>query len=173
MKRSGRFLILLAVVTHTCSGYAVEDQVPTREFELLMPKANPKEPETYMCTPLRLDKQNTYYITGFEPRADKKTAHHMLLYGCKTPGRQDPVFNCGAMTVRQEGLSSALNPCGSGSSIIYAWAQNAPKLKLPKDVAFRVGGPDSGIDWLVLQVKIFVSSTEPEPILYLSISSIY
>jgi len=47
---------------------------------------------------------------------------------------------------------SALNPCGSGSQIIYAWAQNAPKLKLPKDVAFRVGGPDSGIDWLVLQV---------------------
>jgi peptidylglycine monooxygenase len=53
-----------------------------------MPKANPKEPETYLCTPLRLDKQNTYYITGFEPRAEKKTAHHMLLYGCKTPGRQ-------------------------------------------------------------------------------------
>jgi peptidylglycine monooxygenase len=56
------------------------------------------------------------------------------------------------MTVKQEGLNSALNPCGSGSSIIYAWAQNAPKLQLPKDVAFRVGGPDSGIDWLVLQV---------------------
>jgi len=69
-----------------------------------------------------------------------------------TPQLQDAVFNCGAMTVRQEGLGSALNPCGSGSSIIYAWAQNAPKLKLPKDVAFRVGGPDSGIDWLVLQV---------------------
>jgi hypothetical protein len=53
-----------------------------------MPKANPKEAETYLCTPLRLDKQNTYYIVGFEPMADKKTAHHMLLYGCKTPGQQ-------------------------------------------------------------------------------------
>ena len=69
----------------------------------------------------------------------------------KFSGRQDPVFNCGAMTTKQDGLGSALNPCGSGSSIIYAWAQNAPKLSLPKDVAFRVGG-DSGIDWLVLQV---------------------
>ena len=55
--------------------------------------------------------------------------------------------------VKQDGINSALNPCGSGSSIIYAWAQNAPKLQLPNDVAFRVGGPDSGVDWLVLQVR--------------------
>ena len=100
MASTGLFVVIFAaVVARSCSGYSVEDQVPTREFELLMPKANPKEPETYLCTPLRLDKQNTYYITGFEPRAERKTAHHMLLYGCKTPGRQDPLFNCGAMTV--------------------------------------------------------------------------
>jgi hypothetical protein len=41
--------------------------------------------------------------------------------------------------------------------VLYAWAQNAPKLHLPKDVAFRVGGPDSGIDWLVLQVNPLLS----------------
>ena len=34
-----------------------------------------------VCTPLRLDKSNTYYIVGFEPLAEKYTAHHMLLYG--------------------------------------------------------------------------------------------
>ena len=43
------------------------------------------------------------------------------------------------MTVKQENLNSALRPCGWGNSeIIYAWAQNAPELKLPEDVAFRV-----------------------------------
>ena len=154
MGQTALFLIL-TFLGRSCLAFVVDDSnnLPTREFELLMPKADPKEPETYLCTPLKLDKQNTYYIVGFEPRAEKKTAHHMLLYGCKTPGRQDPVFNCGSMTVKQDNLGSALNPCGSGSSIIYAWAQNAPKLKLPKDVAFRVGGPDSGIDYLVLQVE--------------------
>ena len=30
---------------------------------------------------MRLDKSNTYYIVGFEPLAEKYTAHHMLLYG--------------------------------------------------------------------------------------------
>ena len=34
-----------------------------------------------VCTPMRLDKSNTYYIVGFEPLAEKYTAHHMLLYG--------------------------------------------------------------------------------------------
>ena len=45
----------------------------------------------------------TYYLVGFEPLAEAKIAHHMLLYGCKTPGKTDPLFNCGTMTARQEG----------------------------------------------------------------------
>jgi peptidylglycine monooxygenase len=106
-----------------------------------------------LCTPFKLDQDATQFITAFEPKADKATAHHMLLFGCKTPGKRDPIFNCGAMAAKQRGLSSSINPCGLGTAVLYAWAQNAPKLHLPKDVAFRVGGPDSGIDWLVLQVN--------------------
>ncbi len=76
------------------------------------------------------------------------------------------------MTVKQRDLPSAGQPCGSGSQIVYAWAQDAPgtntqacnckkslishficaELHLPDDVGFRVGG-DSGINWLVLQVR--------------------
>ena len=118
-----------------------------------MPRAKPEQAETYLCTPFKLDKNRTHYITGFEPRASKNTAHHMLLFGCKTPGKRDPLFNCGSMAAKQKGLSSSINPCGLGTAILYAWAQNAPKLHLPNDVAFRVSGPDSGIDWLVLQVR--------------------
>ena len=32
------------------------------EFPMLMPKSKPTEPETYLCTPIRLDENNTYYI---------------------------------------------------------------------------------------------------------------
>ena len=106
------------------------------------------------CSP-SLITNRTIYITGFEPAADKKTAHHMLIVGCKTPGKYEPIYNCGAMAAKQKGLSSAINPCGGlGQSIIFAWAQNAPIFNLPKDVAFQAGGK-SEIDYLVLQVKYY------------------
>ena len=66
------------------------------------------------------------------------------------------------MTAKQEDLNSALSPCGSGSHVIYAWALNAPELILPEGVGFRVGGPDSDIDWLVLQVHYASINRIPE-----------
>ena len=32
------------------------------DFPLLMPNSKPTLPETYLCTTLRLDENNTYYI---------------------------------------------------------------------------------------------------------------
>ena len=87
---------------------------------------------------------------------------HRNFIGCKTPGRKDKLFNCGAMTAKQEDLNSSLSPCGSGSQVVYAWALNAPELILPDGVGFRVGGPDSDIDWLVLQVHYASISRIPE-----------
>ena len=91
---------------------------------------------------------------------------HRNFIGCKTPGRKDKLFNCGDMngdmTAKQEDLNSSLSPCGSGSQVVYAWALNAPELILPDGVGFRVGGPDSDIDWLVLQVHYASISRIPE-----------
>jgi len=102
---------------------------------------------------MKLDKSTTYYIVGFEPTANMQTAHHMLLYGCKSPSRQEAVYNCGAMATKDPNFNSAFQPCGDGQQVVYAWAKNAPELELPEGVGFRVGGPDSEIDWLVLQVR--------------------
>ena len=41
--------------------------------------------------------------------------------------------------------------CQAGSTILYAWARDAPQLKLPKDTGFKIGG-DSGISHVVVQV---------------------
>lgn len=41
--------------------------------------------------------------------------------------------------------------CSRGSTIIYAWAMDAPKLTLPDGVAFKIGG-NTGINFIVLQV---------------------
>ena len=55
-----------------------------------MPKAKPSQAESYLCTPIRMDTEDTYFVTGFKPNATKMTAHHMLIYGCEEPGQQTP-----------------------------------------------------------------------------------
>ena len=122
-----------------------------------MPSAKPLEAETYLCTTIRLDENNTYYVTGFDPRAEMGTAHHMLLFGCEVshsflspvtshlspltceqaPGQKEELFSCGEMGRRLEGTKQAA-PCARGQQIIYAWARNAPRLDLPRDVGFKV-----------------------------------
>ena len=51
-----------------------------------------KRPETYLCTTVRLDTNTTHWITGYEPGAEQRTAHHMILYGCREPGRREKLF---------------------------------------------------------------------------------
>ncbi|XP_033225121.1 peptidylglycine alpha-hydroxylating monooxygenase [Belonocnema kinseyi] len=129
------------------------DDDSIRRFPLLMPNVKPFVPELYLCTPVRMDNSRAYYIVGFEPNATMATAHHILIYGCSKPGSSKPVWMCGEMakqSIKSGGLTSA-SPCGADSQIIYAWARDAPKLNLPNNVGFKVGG-DSPIQYLVLQV---------------------
>ncbi|XP_023322359.1 peptidylglycine alpha-hydroxylating monooxygenase [Eurytemora carolleeae] len=139
---------------------AKKESLVTEEFPLLMPNAKPDLPETYFCTPIRLDTDLTYYIVGFRPNATKMTAHHMLVYGCEEPGSKDPLWNCGEMAVKQPGLKTH-KPCGSGDQIVYAWGMDAPSLELPAGVGFRVGA-DSSIKYLVLQVHYASIDEIPE-----------
>uniref|UniRef100_A0A8C1RKX2 peptidylglycine monooxygenase n=1 Tax=Cyprinus carpio TaxID=7962 RepID=A0A8C1RKX2_CYPCA len=69
------------------------------------------------------------------------TAHHMILYGCKTPYATQGYWDCG----------KELGTCRDQAKIMYAWARNAPPTKLPKDVGFKVGG-DTRINYFVLQI---------------------
>jgi len=98
------------------------------------------------------------FAVGFEPNATMDVAHHMLLYGCREPGQKEEVYNCNEMASSNEPGYKSANPCAQGSQIIYAWARDAPKLDLPKGVAFKVGG-NTGIQYLVLQVHYADVST--------------
>ncbi|XP_075215603.1 peptidylglycine-alpha-hydroxylating monooxygenase [Lycorma delicatula] len=135
-------IALLSVAS--LNGYKVE------RYSLLMPNVRPNKPELYLCTPIKVNFTRNYYIVGFEPNASMNTAHHMLLYGCKTPGSSKPVWDCGEMA-SEESTEESASPCNLGSQVIYAWARDAPMLRLPKDVGFEVGG-NSPIQYLVLQV---------------------
>lgn len=124
----------------------------TGRFPLLMPNVKPNKPELYLCTPVKVDPEQSYYIVGYEPNATMNTAHHMLLYGCGEPGSSNAQWNCGEMASADSKEETA-SPCGmrSHSQILYAWARDAPKLSLPKGVGFKVG-KDSPIKYMVLQV---------------------
>ena len=68
-------------------------------------------------------------------------------------------FSCGEM---ENGLTGTKNasPCKNGQKILYAWAKNAPKLDLPEGVGFKVGGRDSDVNYLVLQVpRLYMESS--------------
>lgn len=104
-----------------------------------MPGVTPTESDTYLCKSYRLPVDDEAYVVDFRPHASMDTAHHMLLFGCNMPSSTDDYWDCSAGT------------CTDKSSIMYAWAKNAPPTKLPEGVGFRVGGK-SGNRYFVLQV---------------------
>lgn len=123
-----------------------------KKFPLLMPDVYPDRDELYLCTPVRIVDEKSFYIVGFDPNATMNVAHHMLLFGCNTPGTTEEVWDCGemAMSDKSSNLKKAI-PCADGNHVLYAWARDAKTLELPEDVGFQVGkGTD--IQYLVLQV---------------------
>ncbi|XP_071996204.1 peptidyl-glycine alpha-amidating monooxygenase isoform X1 [Engystomops pustulosus] len=108
-------------------------------LDVRMPGVTPTESDTYLCKSYPLPLKDEAYVVDFRPHANMDTTHHMLLFGCGSPASNEEYWDCGA------------GPCTDKSSIMYAWARNAPPTKLPKGVGFKVGG-NSGIKHLVLQV---------------------
>lgn len=101
-----------------------------------MPGVRPNKPDTYLCTGHKLPNKPTNVI-GYIPLAKMDTAHHILLYSCGEPGSKAPVWNCGEMGGGSgtEDIPVA-STCSAGFKLIYAWAMDAPSLRLPEDVAF-------------------------------------
>lgn len=122
------------------------------DLNLLMPDVSPQTKDTYLCHKVKLDRNEPVYITEFEPHASQELVHHILVFACSEVGDED-IWNCGEMNTKVDGEQQyKTGPvCRNKQSIVYAWALDAPKLTLPKDVAFKLGG-DSGKNYLVIQV---------------------
>ena len=128
----------------------------------------PSKENVYICTSIKIASSSTKFITGFEPVVNSTTAHHITLYGCKNPGSEEAIFNCGVMayeTILDQTYPSAADVCGSGFSVsqmIYVWSKGASELLLPEDAAIPVSGPDTAVHWLVMQVHYKNVDTIPE-----------
>ena len=118
----------------------------------------PSKENVYICTSIKIASSSRKYITRFEPVVNTTTTHHITLHGCKNPGREEAIFNCGVMGFKpkkDQQYPSAADVCGSGSGMsqmIYVWSNGASELLLPGDAAIPVSGPDTAVDWLVMQV---------------------
>ncbi|KAF5889985.1 peptidyl-glycine alpha-amidating monooxygenase isoform X1, partial [Clarias magur] len=110
-------------------------------LDIRMPGVTPTVSDSYYCMAVPVPTSREVYIVDFVPHASMETAHHMLLYGCRTPFSTKGYWDCG----------SEQGTCEDEAKIMYAWARNAPPTKLPKDVGFRVGG-DTRITYFVLQI---------------------
>lgn len=145
-----RFIHLLLLITYVSCGNDEEETFP-----LHMPSVQPLVEDAYLCTSFRVPRDSNRFITEFLPNATKQRVHHMLIYGCQIPGyyeRDTPrvIWDCGEMSASRSSMRKA-GPCKGPSQILYAWAMDAPKLALPEGVGFKIG-PDTGVDFLVLQV---------------------
>ncbi|XP_044188602.1 peptidyl-glycine alpha-amidating monooxygenase isoform X3 [Thunnus albacares] len=109
--------------------------------DIRMPGVVPSVSDTYLCMAFPVPTSRDAFIVDFIPHASMDTVHHMLLFGCQTPFSTSNYWDCG----------SVQGTCEDEASIMYAWAQNAPPTKLPKDVGFKVGR-NSGMSYFVLQI---------------------
>uniref|UniRef100_A0A8C5HS14 Peptidylglycine alpha-amidating monooxygenase n=1 Tax=Gouania willdenowi TaxID=441366 RepID=A0A8C5HS14_GOUWI len=108
--------------------------------DLRMPGVIPATSDTYLCMASPVPTGRDAYIVDFIPHANMNTVHHMLLFGCRIPASTSSSWDCG-----KNGI------CKDESSVMYAWARNAPHPELPKDVGFKVG-QRSGLPYFVLQI---------------------
>jgi len=121
------------------------------ELEATMPNVSPHSPDLYLCHKVKLDQDKPIYITEFAAKSTKEIAHHILLFACSDAGPDD-TWNCGEMSHHSGDTQFKVGPvCRSRQNIIFAWALDAPKLVLPEDVAFKLGG-DTMNKYLVVQV---------------------
>lgn len=128
-------LTLVVWIIFVCS--VVKSQTLTQKLDLLMRNASVTMNDEYLCSSYKLP-ANDQYIVQYEALANAGTAHHILLFGCDEPASSEDYWHCGRL-------------CKSQEQILFAWAKNAPRLNLPKDVGFHVGGQTS-IKYIVIQV---------------------
>ena len=80
------------------------------------------------------------YSLGFTPKAEQNTAHHVRVVGCEEPGTHDKFWSCRTIFASKSDLLKNFPLCKKGKgywTTIYAWARDAPDLKLPDGVGFR------------------------------------
>ena len=68
-----------------------------------------------------MDTNTTHYILGFSPAAEQRTAHHMLLFGCREPGQRESLFRWVQIMTRVQSRVTCHVPHVSLSAAVVRW----------------------------------------------------
>ncbi|CAB4068572.1 PAM [Lepeophtheirus salmonis] len=130
-------ILLLCIVL---AGSVQEENV-----EIRMPGAKPKGTDSYLCSGFKVEKtfainnkSDSVYVTKFEGLAVASKAHHILLYACSEPPKEE-IWDCRHHSI-----------CHDYTTIMFAWAKNAEPLSMPPEVSFKLDPKEH--KFLVLQV---------------------
>ncbi|XP_040571967.1 peptidyl-glycine alpha-amidating monooxygenase B isoform X3 [Lepeophtheirus salmonis] len=130
-------ILLLCIVL---AGSVQEENV-----EIRMPGAKPKGTDSYLCSGFKVEKtfainnkSDSVYVTKFEGLAVASKAHHVLLYACSEPPKEE-IWDCRHHSI-----------CHDYTTIMFAWAKNAEPLSMPPEVSFKLDPKEH--KFLVLQV---------------------
>uniref|UniRef100_A0A0N5AQP0 Peptidylglycine monooxygenase n=1 Tax=Syphacia muris TaxID=451379 RepID=A0A0N5AQP0_9BILA len=88
---------------------------------------------------IRLPGYTPQMAIGFEPIAESSRVHHILIYGCRKPFKENGMWKGG-------------ETCMLSGQILYAWGRNALPLFLPSGVGFSVGHETDSVKYIVMQV---------------------
>lgn len=125
-------VIFLLIVFSEINSFAAE------RVEILMSNVTTQKEDAYMCTSYKLS-DDQRFITNIEPLTTADIAHHMFAFGCDKPASQSKSWNCGSFV------------CQGSKTILFAWGRNAAALKMPDDVAFKVG-PETSYKYIVVNI---------------------
>ncbi|GFO44719.1 peptidyl-glycine alpha-amidating monooxygenase [Plakobranchus ocellatus] len=144
------WIFLGFLITHIITGKEISNPPTDAQIkDILMRDAKPRKHDQYLCTAYSVEDAEAY-IYKFEALANASTAHHMILYGCDgEPWSKKPIWNCPLMCKT------------SASTIMFAWAKNAPPTVLPKGVGLRIGRA-TNLNTIVLQVHYAKKFEEEE-----------
>ncbi|KRY57730.1 Peptidyl-glycine alpha-amidating monooxygenase A, partial [Trichinella britovi] len=102
------------------------------DLDLKMPGKMPSKDEEYICYGIKVEQPG--YITEFIPIAEVSRVHHMIVFGAM---------------INDNAPGSSLGV--PSAKILYAWARNAPALKMPNGVGVPISGR-STVNYLILQM---------------------
>ncbi|KRZ63216.1 Peptidyl-glycine alpha-amidating monooxygenase A [Trichinella nativa] len=102
------------------------------DLDLKMPGKMPSKDEEYICYGIKVEQPG--YITEFIPIAEVSRVHHMIVFGAM---------------INDNAPGSSLGV--PSAKILYAWARNAPALKMPNGVGVPISG-SSTVNYLILQM---------------------
>ncbi|XP_014666391.1 PREDICTED: peptidyl-glycine alpha-amidating monooxygenase B-like [Priapulus caudatus] len=130
----------LALSSQLHSGQAMlpADPPPT---DIFMPGVTPIQHDQYFCTMKKMDTEQDVYITKLAAHAKMQDAHHMIVFGCMSPGSNKKVWDCEYLEVCAK--IRVKNTLCMG--------EECTPTVLPSDVGFKIGST-SEVNYLVLQV---------------------